>query len=109
MTSLQMCVIGISEILALLLIWRLWRTNDHIILKLAISVVALIPVLGLLLAYWASDFPEPHHPALRDSNRYSSDVYDRWHELLRMTDLKKRQARWKEIMGIAEEKLKGKE
>lgn len=102
MTHLQLAV-AVSELLAIYLIWRSWRSADHIILKVATTVVALIPFIGPLVAYWVSDFPEPHHPRHRDVRPKSADVYHRWASFLRMTDAKKKRSHWRKMKGLTED------
>ena len=100
MTTLQTALI-VSECIAVLLAWRILRAADGpLLLRVANALVGFIPFIGPPLAYWAANFPEPHHPALRDEYRYSSDVYNRWMPVIRMLDAKKRFTRWKALMGL---------
>jgi len=50
-------VVLISELVAFMLIVRIWRSHEILILKVLLSGVALIPVLGPLLALWIVAFP----------------------------------------------------
>lgn len=100
MTTLQIALI-VSECIAVLLAWRILRVADGPLpLRIANALVGFIPFIGPPLAYWAANFPEPHHPAFRDEVRYSSDVYERWAPVIRMVDARKRFARWKALMGL---------
>ncbi|QPF75950.1 hypothetical protein G8A07_25540 [Roseateles sp. DAIF2] len=80
------------------LAWRILRSPGPLWLRLLNAAVAFIPFIGPLFAFWASDFPAPHHPAYRDNSRYSPDVYLRWIDVLRMRNESARQQRWKELM-----------
>jgi hypothetical protein len=90
--------IAISEIIAIWLAWRIMRLSDPLFFRIANSVIAFIPFLGPIVAYWAANFPDPHHPALRDNKRYSADVFSRWIDVLSMTDPEQRKKKWKQVM-----------
>ena len=67
-----------SELIAILLIFKLWKSKEHLFFKILFSVIALVPFLGPFFVLWGSNFPQPQHPALQDRKRYSTDVFDRW-------------------------------
>lgn len=90
--------IAISEIAAIWVAWRIMRSADPLVLRVLNSLLAFIPFVGPLAAYWIANFPEPHHPALRDNQRYSADVFSRWIAVLSMTDLEKKKSRWREVI-----------
>lgn len=92
--------IVISELCAIWLAWRILRTADPLILRVATALVAFIPFIGPLLAYWAANFPDRHHPELRDDLKYSSNVFEKWASIISMTDPEKRFKRWREVMGV---------
>jgi len=50
-------VVLISELVAFMLIVRIWRSDEIIVLKVLLSGVVLIPVLGPLLTLWIVAFP----------------------------------------------------
>lgn len=58
-------IILASEVLAAWVIWRLWRSSDHAFFKVSLSLIALVPVLGPVIALWASNFPSAAPPVLR--------------------------------------------
>lgn len=89
-TSLLILVVAISELIALLLIWRIWKTDDYFAMKVALSVLAIIPVVGTLGALWIHGFPPPQPEALRNKYRYSTDVFDRWRHVFEQKDEKKK-------------------
>jgi hypothetical protein len=101
MTALAIGII-ISELVAVLLAWKILRTADPLWLRVINALVAFIPFFGPVFAYWASSFPEPNHSAHRDTGRYSSDVFDRWVGVLRTKDPVKRFNRWKEVIASSE-------
>ena len=83
-------VVGISEFFAVPLIWSIWRNPDLVAMKIALSVLALIPVVGLLGALWVHRFPSTQPSALQNKYRYSTDVYDRWRHVFEEKDEKKK-------------------
>ena len=98
MSKLQIAIL-ISELASLVLIWLNWRGNDPLVLKIVATVFTLIPFIGPLAALWTVNMPDPIHPSLRDNNRYSSDVYDRWIHVLRTSSPSKRFKAWKQVRG----------
>jgi len=70
--------ICISELLAIYLIFKLWKSNDLLFFKICFSAIALVPFLGPFFVLWGANFPPPQHPAFQDRLRYSTDVFDRW-------------------------------
>ena len=83
-------VVGISEFFALFLIWSIWRSSDLVAMKIALSVLALIPVVGILGALWVHGFPSTQPIALQDKYRYSTDVLDRWRHVFEEKDERKK-------------------
>jgi hypothetical protein len=98
MTKLQVAI-TVSEVLGAFLIWRCWRSDETVFLKFALTILALIPFIGPLTVLWVSNFPDPIHPSLRDNYRNSSDVYDRWIHVLRISNPAKRFLAWKQVRG----------
>jgi hypothetical protein len=97
MTKLAIAI-AISEVIAVWLAWRILRSSDPLFFRIANSLVAFIPFLGPIAAYWAANFPDPHHPAFRDNERYSADVFSRWIGVLSMKDPERRKKKWKQVM-----------
>jgi len=54
--------IVISEILALLLIRKVWKSHDPTIMKVIVSIIALIPFFGLFFVAWVYNFPASNPP-----------------------------------------------
>ena len=96
--TLTFWVIALSELLAVWVIWRLWRSADHIVFKVALSLIALIPVLGPIVAIWISNFPESAPKVLQDRWRGRTDVYDRWRGTLNERNPERRLQRWRTLM-----------
>lgn len=96
--TLTQLVIAISEVVAAVLIWRLWKSDEHRFLKVALSALALIPILGPLLVLWLSNFPSTLPPALRDQYRNSTDVLDRWRSVFNEKNPHLKFRKWKETI-----------
>jgi hypothetical protein len=90
--------IVISELIALYLIWRLWKSNDHPFFKVALSLIALIPFLGPFIVLWTANFPSKIPPALRDQRWYYTDVADRWRDVMNEKNASAKFAKWKRVM-----------
>lgn len=88
-------VILISELVALVLIWRLWRSGDHLFFKISLSLLATLPVLGPLLTLWIANFPDVAPRILQDRKRYSADVSERWRYVLAEKNPAKRLQLWR--------------
>jgi len=54
--------IVISEILALVLIRKVWKSQDPTIMKVIVSIIAFIPFVGLFFAAWIYSFPASNPP-----------------------------------------------
>jgi hypothetical protein len=79
--SVAMIVILASEIAAILLIWRVWRSSDLFFMKVALSIIAVIPVLGPLLTLWIANFP--NKVSLELQNRGPRGQFDvRWRRII---------------------------
>jgi len=87
-----------SEFVALWIIWRLWSSRDHAFFKIALSALALIPVLGPVLALWIGNFPNVKPRILRDQLRYRPDFYDRWRHVLEERNPITRFRDWRELI-----------
>lgn len=90
--------VAISELVAAYLIWRLWKSNDHLFFKLALSFIALTPFLGPIAVFWIANFPSSLPPALRDQRRYRTDVMDRWRDVVEETNPHAKFNKWKQVM-----------
>ena len=90
--------VAASEVLAVYLIHRIWRSHVHLVEKVALSLLALVPFAGPLFAWWLGHDPGPSHPAFRDNVRYRTDVLDRWRDVLNEQDPVIRLRKWKDLM-----------
>lgn len=97
-TATKLFIVGLSELLAFWLIWRLWRSDDALFFKLALSAIALIPVIGPVVALWLGNFPPVASPAMQDRLRYGTDVLDRWRGVFEAKEPRMRFRRWRELM-----------
>ena len=70
-------IIVLSEIIAVALIVRVWRTKLGIVEKVALSLLALIPIVGPFFAWWLCHDPGPAHPALQAKGARGTQA-DRW-------------------------------
>ena len=55
--SVTMIVIFVSELVAIFVIWHPWRSADFLFMKIGLSVIAVIPILGPVVALWIANFP----------------------------------------------------
>lgn len=92
--NMKLVVVLASEIAALWLIVRLWRSGEHLLFKLSLSLIAVVPVVGPLLAIWMSNFPSKVPGAFQDKSRFSADVFERWASIHRDPDPQRRLQRW---------------
>ena len=91
-------VVFVSELVALGIIWRLWRSDDHVFFKISLSFLALLPVLGPLMVLWIGNFPSSKPRILRDNLRYRTDFYDRWRHVLEEKNPVRRFRSWRELV-----------
>lgn len=91
-------VVLISELMATWLIWRLWRSGDHLFFKISLSALALVPVVGPLLVLWIGNFPPAQPRALQDQMPKTTDVYDRWRHVFEETNPVRRFRKWRDVM-----------
>jgi hypothetical protein len=81
MTALQ-AIIGVSWLISAAFLFRLWRGQDHWLLKVAFTVMLAIPVLGPLMYVWIQAMPPPQDRDLQDQRHKRTDVLDRWRDRL---------------------------
>jgi hypothetical protein len=96
-TIATVMAVALSELVALWIIYRVWRGPSHVIEKIGISALALIPVVGPVLALFVSNDPGPAHPSLRDNSRYQTDVYDRWRDVIDEKNPTARRRKWRHL------------
>lgn len=88
-------VILASEVVAGFLIARFWRLRLHWFEKCALTVLAVIPVVGPFFAWWLCHDPGPAPPSLQDRSGLRTNVYDRWRDVFEEPDpeVRKQKAR----------------
>ena len=91
-------VVLASELVALWLIWKVWRSDDYIFFKVSLSILALIPVVGPVLVLWIGNSPPIQPYALQDKLRNRTDVYDRWRPVFEEKNPVRRFRKWREVM-----------
>lgn len=74
--------IAVSELVAVYLIWRVWKSDDYLFFKITYSALAIIPFIGPFIVLWSANLPSRQHPAFQDRERYRTDVLDRWRHVL---------------------------
>ena len=90
-TTIIWVLVIVSEFVAIALARRIWMSDDPTFMKVALTIVAFIPVLGPLAVFWSSNFPPPQPEALMDQSKYTADVHDRWSAALKEKNEAKRQ------------------
>lgn len=80
-------VVSLLEILSLILIVKLWRSNEHITLKIIGTVTGIIPFLGLfLLLFMFSPQPQPEHLQNRGPRGSYKDSFNAMKSVLKASD-----------------------
>jgi hypothetical protein len=99
-TAVIVMLVVVLEIVALWVIYRLWRSpgTTRRIERIALSLLALVPLVGPLLVLWIHDDPGPAHPVFRDNARFSTEVLDRWRHVFDEPDPEVRQKKWEALM-----------
>ena len=92
--TFKLIVVVLSELLSIWLIWRLWRSRDHLFFKISLSALAMIPVVGPLLLMWLRNFPEKVPGIFQDRDRYTADVSERWRHVHSEPNPKRRLRKW---------------
>lgn len=74
MTTQQLFVLGVFEIIGLLVILRMWMKRWHrrVVIRLLWSVLLLVPAFGLLMYFVLRENPD-EHPYDTDTMRESAE------------------------------------
>mgnify|MGYP003579544602 FL=1 len=91
-------IVLVSELAAVWIIWRLWRSSDVLFFKISLSVIALLPVVGPILALWMGNFPTKQLRVFRDARRHAPDVLERSRHVFEEKNPVRRYRRWRELM-----------
>lgn len=75
-----------SELLAIILLVRIWRTKFHFVEKIALSMLGIVPLVGPFFAWWLCHDPGPAPRSLQDRRGMSLNVYDRWRDVFEEPD-----------------------
>lgn len=98
MNEKLLIIVVLSELLAFVDIRRVWRSSDHWVMCIALSVIALIPIFGPMLVLWINNFPEPQPWQLQDREPKSGDVLARWRHVLDEKNPHRKHRKWQEVM-----------
>jgi hypothetical protein len=96
--SAALVVVIVSEAVALWVAVRAWRSADPLLLKLGVTAVAIIPLIGPLVAIWVGNFPPSLPKALQDRHARQPDVYDRWRSVLAERNPVRKYRLWRNVM-----------
>jgi hypothetical protein len=89
-TTVILAVVMVSELVAIWLITKIARTDDYLLLKMGLALIALIPVVGPLMTLWIANFPPSQPPGFQDRVGRGADVTHRWQDFFRETDTEKK-------------------
>ena len=102
----QMPIVGwvvlISELVVLMLIVRIWRSDEILGLNVLLSGVSLIPVLGPLLALWIIAFPNEAPEAIQNRGP-RGNYYRDWSRVIGERSPIRRFRLWRAQAAIDEE------
>jgi predicted PurR-regulated permease PerM len=69
---MALCVSAVASCLVAILIWR---RDEPVIFRIAVTVVAFFPVVGPIFALWVTSFPDRMHPALQARYKNTVNAY----------------------------------
>ncbi len=95
--------VSIGYLASIAVIRKIWSGTDHCLMKCGLTLVALVPLLGPLLALWIAHTPEPMAYELQDQSRYTTDVQDRWRPVIDEKRPISKFQKWKATIGNKEE------
>ena len=84
-SPMAVTVVLLSELVAIYVIWRIAKSDDFLWVKIALSAIALIPIVGPIVAFWIATFPSKAPETLQDtrSGPYGGGrYYLRWSGVL---------------------------
>jgi hypothetical protein len=76
--SLKTLVVLISWLVGAWLVVRVWKTADPPFLKIILTLLAAVPVVGPVAVYWISNFPSRLHPDVQAKYPKTVNIYGRW-------------------------------
>lgn len=74
-SSVLWAIAALSWLGAAFLAVRLWRSADFLAIKIGLTVVLAVPVLGPLFFFWVQAFPAENHPALKEDISHSDTTW----------------------------------
>jgi len=76
MTTPQLIFIGVFEIIALLVIARMWMKRWHrrLIVRILWSAVLLVPVFGVLVYFFLRENPDSHPEYIEEFGRSARET-----------------------------------
>jgi hypothetical protein len=95
-------VVAVSELVALAVIVRIWRSREFLVLKVLLSAIALVPVLGPLLALWIGAFPNEARESVQDRGS-RGDYYRDWSPVFGAQNPIRRFRQWRAQVAVDEE------
>ena len=98
--------IAISELIAVYLIWKVWKSDDYPLFKIGYTFVALIPFLGPFFVLWSMNIPSRQHPSFQDRERYRTDVMDKWRHVVDEKSPPKKFRKWRDMISESDEDAK---
>jgi len=60
-----------------------WRRDDPVLFKVAVTLVTLIPVLGPIVGLWVTSFPDKMYPDLQARYKNAVNAYSVPTDLIR--------------------------
>ena len=90
--------IAASWLAAAILLLRLWRSAESTLIKIGLTLIAPIPVLGPVLILWISNFPRAAPAVFQDRSRYGSDVYERWSDVFKERNPHLKFRKWRALI-----------
>jgi hypothetical protein len=76
--SLKVAVVLGSTLVAVWLGIQVWKSRDPVILKVILTGILFVPLMGPLIVYWISNFPSRLHPDVQARNPKQINSYGRW-------------------------------
>jgi hypothetical protein len=72
LSTLLWIVGALSWVLSAFLLALLWRSADLIPIKVGLSLLLLLPIMGPFFYFWIQSFPDSNHPELKEDISYDS-------------------------------------
>ncbi|UUZ67847.1 hypothetical protein LP416_26010 [Polaromonas sp. P2-4] len=69
---MALCASAVASCLVAILIWR---RDELVIFRIAVTLVAFFPVVGPIFALWVTSFPDRMHPALQAKYKNTVNTY----------------------------------